>query len=166
MKTSKKALVVTTDKIQVSVGNLCFSYDGLTVLADINLNITRGDFLAILGPNGSGKTTLLKIILGLLPFKTGQIKLFGEKLTCFSQWEKIGYVPQNRAHAGTFFPASVEEVVSMGILSSKKFPRFIAKKDKALVLKALSREILRFGLERTRWSPGNSVASPPKPHDR
>ena len=40
------------------------SYDGVTILSDINLEIQDGEIVSILGPSGCGKTTLLNLILG------------------------------------------------------------------------------------------------------
>ncbi len=130
---------MTTDSVQVRVEKVDFSYEATHVLIEVDLTITRGDFLAIIGPNGSGKSTLLKIILGLLPVQQGNVILFGQEPAHFSQWSKIGYVPQTIAHSGVLFPASVEEVVAMGLLSKKKFPKILRHRDKESVEKALER---------------------------
>ncbi|MCJ7680577.1 MAG: ABC transporter ATP-binding protein, partial [Candidatus Aminicenantes bacterium] len=97
-----------------------------------------GDFLAIIGPNGSGKTTLIKIMLGLIKPQKGRIRLFGKSLGRFSDWGKIGYVPQKATHFDSFFPISVKEVVSLGLTASG---RAMSKKRKAdvLVREALAR---------------------------
>lgn len=50
----------------IKLKNIFFSYDKQNVLEDINLDILKDDFLAIIGPNGGGKSTLLKLILNLL----------------------------------------------------------------------------------------------------
>ena len=50
-----------------------------TVLSDINLNITPGDFVAVLGENGAGKTTLLDLILGFRKPTRGTLKVENEK---------------------------------------------------------------------------------------
>ena len=100
--------------------DISFRYDGTPVLVDIDLTIREGDFLAIIGPNGSGKTTLVKVALGLLEPSSGSVEAFGKPLGEFSDWQKIGYVPQKATHIDPFFPASVEEVVGMALLSNRK----------------------------------------------
>lgn len=97
-----------------------FRYDGAPALVDIDLTIREGDFLAIIGPNGSGKTTLVKVALGLLAPTSGSVEVFGKPLAEFSDWLKIGYVPQKATHIDPYFPASVEEVVGMALMSNRK----------------------------------------------
>ena len=53
--------------------NIKKSYDGVTILHDINLEIKDGEIVSILGPSGCGKTTLLNLILGLTDPDEGQI---------------------------------------------------------------------------------------------
>lgn len=57
------------------------SYDGHTILGDINLEINDGEIVSILGPSGSGKTTLLNLILGLTDADSGKIIFDGQDLT-------------------------------------------------------------------------------------
>jgi len=121
----------------VYVQNVNFNYGSTVVLSDITLEITQGDFLAIIGPNGSGKTTLLKLILGTLLPGSGRINLFGQDIEKFSHWNKLGYVPQKATHFEPLFPVSTREVVAMGLLSSKRFPRFITRSDIKAIDEAL-----------------------------
>ena len=60
----------------------------VTVLQDVNIDIERGSFVAIMGPSGSGKTTLLSIIGGVLSPSTGSVKVFDTELTILSDREK------------------------------------------------------------------------------
>ena len=53
-----------------------------TVLDDIDLELRQGERIALIGANGSGKSTLLRCLVGLLPFSSGRIELFGQ---AFSQ---------------------------------------------------------------------------------
>jgi zinc transport system ATP-binding protein len=127
----------------VFVKNISFSFGSTKVLEDINLSITTGDFLAIIGPNGSGKTTFLKIILGILEPYKGVIQLLGEDVKSFRQWDKIGYVPQKAINIDAFFPVSVREVVAMGLLSKKDFPRFLRRRDEKVIDQALEQVDLK-----------------------
>lgn len=57
------------------------SYDGVTILKDINLEIEDGEIVSILGPSGCGKTTLLNLILGITDADSGEILFDEENLT-------------------------------------------------------------------------------------
>ena len=97
-----------------------FSYQGQKVIDDINLQISAGDFVALLGHNGAGKSTLLRLSLGTLTPQHGQIRLFGQAPSDFSNWEKIGYMQQGKEDLDFEFPASVLEIVLMGRLKIKR----------------------------------------------
>lgn len=103
----------------IKLEHVSFDYGSHTVLKDINLTVTKGDFLGLIGPNGSGKTTLLKVMLGLLKPKVGEVKLFGESLKSFKNWSKIGYVPQRVSTLAQNFPLTAEEVVEMGDVNKR-----------------------------------------------
>ncbi len=51
---------------------------GIEILQDINLTVSRGEFVAIIGLNGSGKSTLGKALMNLLPYRSGSISFDGE----------------------------------------------------------------------------------------
>ena len=53
---------------------------GVNTLANINLQVNRGDIYGFLGPNGSGKTTTLSLLLGLLKNQRGTIHVLGKDL--------------------------------------------------------------------------------------
>ena len=61
---------------------------------DLNLTVSAGEFIAILGPNGTGKTSLLKVLLGQLPLSAGTALVEGSPIESGS--DRIGYVPQHR----------------------------------------------------------------------
>lgn len=121
----------------ILVENVSFSFNGLEVIQNVSFAISPGDFVALIGPNGSGKTSLIRIILGILKPSTGRIVLLGEELSQFTQWQRIGYVPQKATHMDPYFPASVREVVAMGLLSKKRFPRIFTRQDEAAIDRAL-----------------------------
>ena len=64
----------------LEIKNLKKSYDGVTILHDINLSIEDGEIVSILGPSGCGKTTLLNLILGLTDADEGEIIFQGENV--------------------------------------------------------------------------------------
>ena len=107
----------------IRVDGVSFQFGPISVLENVSFAIGQGDFLAILGPNGSGKTTLVKIILGLLRPTRGRIVLMGQPVEEFKNWSKIGYVPQKASHIDPFFPATVREIVAMGLLSGRALGR-------------------------------------------
>jgi zinc transport system ATP-binding protein len=117
--------------------DVSFSYGKASVLTGINLAVDRGDFVGLIGPNGSGKTTLLKVILGILPLKNGSVRINGRLLADFDDWSRIGYVPQKATGIDTDFPATVNEVVGMGLLSTKAFPKVLDRKDVGKIRAAL-----------------------------
>ena len=121
----------------ILVENVSFSFNGLEVIQNVSFAISPGDFVALIGPNGSGKTSLIRIILGILKPSTGRVVLLGEELSQFTQWQRIGYVPQKATHMDPYFPASVREVVAMGLLSKKRFPRLFTRQDEAVIDRAL-----------------------------
>lgn len=117
-----------TDKA-LTVQNLCAGYHGTEVLRDVSFTVNPGDYVGICGPNGSGKSTMIKIILGLLPPTAGAVSVLGKPLGGFHDWQRIGYLPQGLQFFNPHFPATVDEVIRLGRLSAKTFPRRFTKDD-------------------------------------
>jgi zinc transport system ATP-binding protein len=99
----------------INVDNLTFCYNGLEVISNISFAVKKGDYLGIAGPNGSGKSTLIKNILGILRPQKGAVDIFGQPLTSFRQWNRIGYLPQRISALNNHFPSTVEEIVQLGM---------------------------------------------------
>lgn len=125
-------------KYILEIEDLTFRYEDRNVLEHINLQVPNGAFLGLVGPNGSGKSTLLKCILGILKPKEGNIRLFGIDSKKFKDWNKVGYVSQKANSFNSGFPATVFEVVSMGLVSKKGLFRFLTKADKEKVKEAIA----------------------------
>lgn len=90
----------------LKVKNLYKSYKGnnikYDVLKDVNFEVEKGEFVAVMGPSGSGKTTLLNTISCFIPFDKGEILLNGESISNLKEDElakvrneKLGFVFQD-----------------------------------------------------------------------
>ncbi|ANE49045.1 ABC transporter [Paenibacillus swuensis] len=112
----------------ITLRDLSFAYEHKNVLQHVNFSIKQRDFVGLIGSNGAGKTTLLRMIVGLLKPTQGEIHLFGEPISQFKQWERIGYVPQKNS-LNPLFPATVREVVMSGLYGKKSLFRRIAKSE-------------------------------------
>ena len=74
------------------------SYNGSTILKNLNLKINTGEFHVLLGPNGSGKTTLLSVIAGLTKQDEGNILIRNRNVSSLPpEKRKIGFVFQDNA---------------------------------------------------------------------
>jgi zinc transport system ATP-binding protein len=116
--------------LTVQLEDVSFAYGrGALVLANVDLGVERGEFVAIAGPNGGGKTTLLRLVLGLERPTTGRVRVFAQR---------IGYLPQ-RAQAGIDAPITVRELVSAGRASRTRFVGPLTRDDRASVRAAIER---------------------------
>jgi len=66
-----------------------------TAVADVNLGVAEGEFVAVVGPTGCGKSTLLNVAAGLLAPTRGSVTVFGENLQGINA--RAGYLFQNEA---------------------------------------------------------------------
>ena len=121
------------------VKGLNFSVRGQSILSSISLEIFNGEYIAIIGPNGGGKTTLIRMLLGLDKPTTGEIKLFGKKISAFKEWDKIGYVPQRASLVDANFPATVLDIVNMGRISKRGIFAGTSKEDINAVKDAMAK---------------------------
>jgi zinc transport system ATP-binding protein len=117
----------------IEVKNLSVHYGQTEALKNISFEIEKGDFIGLAGPNGGGKTTLIKAILNLIPISNGEIKILGNSIERFNDWSKIGYLPQKSSTINALFPATVDEIITLGLLSQKKIPKRITQNDKIKV---------------------------------
>ena len=123
----------------IQASELTVSYGPVLALDRVSWQANAGEFWAVVGPNGSGKTTLLKAILGLLRPDSGAVTLFGESPSHFRAWPRVGYLPHVAGSPFPRFPATVREVVGVGRLAGRRFPRWLNRADEAAVDEALER---------------------------
>ncbi len=121
----------------LDVKNVSYYYEHRLALENITLQLSRGEMLGLVGQNGSGKSTLLRLLLGIMPLQTGEVYWFGKELSRFKDWSKIGYVSQKANSFSSGFPATVEEVVSMGLTGQMGLFRRFGKQEKKKVLDAI-----------------------------
>jgi urea transport system ATP-binding protein len=100
----------------LNVDSLNQYYGGSHILRGVSFEAKLGEVTVVLGRNGVGKTTLLKSLMGVVPVKSGTIKLDGIDLTRATSYERarrgIGYVPQGREVFGRL---TVEDNLRMGL---------------------------------------------------
>jgi zinc transport system ATP-binding protein len=105
----------------IEAKDLSFGYPQQPLILEaLSFAIEKGSYVAIVGPNGAGKTTLLRLILGLSKPVSGEIRLLGDPMSDFRDWQKIGYLPQQVSSFNPMFPASVSEIVSFGLIAGGK----------------------------------------------
>lgn len=119
--------------------DLTIGYPDRTVGSGLDVALSTGEVLALLGPNGGGKTTLLKTLLGLLKPKAGEVRLGDKPLDNYSIRERarvVAYVPQ--VHISTF-AFTVETVVLMGRTAHGSLFTRPSGQDRAVAHAALER---------------------------
>ena len=91
-------------------------YGGSHILRNVAFEARLGEVTVVLGRNGVGKTTLLKSLMGVVPVKTGSMRLDGADITRDTPYERVrkgvGYVPQGREIFGRL---TVEDNLRMGL---------------------------------------------------
>lgn len=87
----------TMENPAIKVANLNKNFGRKAVLQNLNFNVPMNSISGFLGPNGAGKTTTLRILMGLIPLRSGEISLLGENLPGgrTQAIEQIGAVVEN-----------------------------------------------------------------------
>lgn len=97
----------------LNITGLSFRYSSRLVLDDVNLSVSAGETVMIMGPNGVGKSTLLKCMNGILKPSAGKMTLGGRDMSALTSREiacMVGYVPQRTEPGRT----SVFDAVLLG----------------------------------------------------
>jgi zinc transport system ATP-binding protein len=129
-------------QLVVRAEGVSFSFGADPALRDVSIDISQGEFVALVGPNGSGKSTLLRVLLGVLAPQSGTVELFGEEPARLHDRWRIGYVPQRLTLAADL-PATVEEVVRAGQLARRGWWRRARQSDRRDMDHALDAVALR-----------------------
>jgi ABC-type Fe3+/spermidine/putrescine transport system ATPase subunit len=97
---------------RLDIVNLCKSFQGRTVLDNLNLSLAEGEFVSLLGPSGCGKTTTLNLVAGFFPPDSGSITLDGRDISPLpTHARSVSMVFQNYA----LFPhMTVEQNIGFG----------------------------------------------------
>ena len=77
---------------RLDIENVSAGYNGRLILQDLSFQVPHGAQMAVVGPNGAGKSTLFKVLVGLLPLRSGRIFVHGEPLG--QHKDCVAYVPQ------------------------------------------------------------------------
>ena len=95
----------------LTASHLNKSYHGRCVVNDVNIQISQGEIVGMLGPNGVGKSTIFNLITGLINPKHGKIKINGIDVSRYPIYMRtkkfqVGYVPQ---HGGFFHDLTLHD---------------------------------------------------------
>ncbi|MCW4386577.1 metal ABC transporter ATP-binding protein [Salinibacterium sp. SYSU T00001] len=122
----------------IEVQGLTVRYDSVRALSDVNLRLTAGRVVGLLGMNGSGKSTLFGSLMGSVRPSAGSIRLMGGDPGAARKANLVSYVPQSEA-VDWDFPVSVADVVMMGRYGRQGFTRRPRPADRRAVTDALDR---------------------------
>ncbi|MFC5386625.1 ABC transporter ATP-binding protein [Aquamicrobium segne] len=89
----------------LKISSLTKRFDALEALKNVSLTLEGGKRVALLGHNGAGKSTMMKIILGLIPFDSGEVKVCGLTPGSAQARAQVAYLPENVS----FHPAQTGE---------------------------------------------------------
>ena len=118
----------------IRLDGVAVSFNGQSVLDDVQLSVQPGEIVTLIGPNGAGKTTLVRVVLGLLQPDSGNVRR-APRL-------RIGYMPQ-KLHVDATLPLSV-----------LRFLRLVPGVDRKRALAALA----EVGAEQVIDSPLQSIS--------
>ena len=83
---------------EIAIKNLSFQYEERRIIDDLSLSIKKGEKIAFVGESGSGKSTLIKILLGLLKYNQGEVRLGDMELSgiCLNDlYDRVSYLSQD-----------------------------------------------------------------------
>ena len=103
----------------LQISGLHVAYGQSEVLHGLDVAVAPGEIVAIMGRNGMGKTTLMKSLMGIVPTKSGSVRMDGTEVSGLRSWERVAhglaYVPQGRM---IFSTMTVKENIETGLVVS------------------------------------------------
>lgn len=79
----------------VEVRHVTKSYADKAAVDDLSFSVNQGEIFGLIGPNGAGKTTMIRMMMDIIKPDSGEVKVFGERLTDTTK-DKLGYLPEDR----------------------------------------------------------------------
>lgn len=113
------------NEVMISLRQLTMAFGSKVVLDELDLDVYKGETLAVIGPSGSGKSTVIKVLTGLLAPTSGSVQIEGQETSGFDDdaWDEL------RCHMGVVFQysalfdfLSVCENVAFGLRRHFKLP--------------------------------------------
>jgi branched-chain amino acid transport system ATP-binding protein len=107
----------------LEVSGLSAWYGAAQVLYDVNLNVRRGEVVALMGRNGAGKSTTLKALMGMLERRRGNVQFMGRDVSTLPAYQLarsgMGFVPEDRR---VFTHLTVTENLEVGRQPARRWP--------------------------------------------
>jgi len=133
---------MTSDSTAIKITNLSKRYTGglwgksVLAIANLDLEIQRGEVFGLLGPNGAGKTTLVKILLGSLRATSGSAAINGYDIRNWRSRAKVGFLPEN--HRFPSYLTGRQLLHCFGGMSGFSRRQIITRKEALLQLVGMS----------------------------
>jgi branched-chain amino acid transport system ATP-binding protein len=114
---------MSNEQVLLKASRLNAWYGVAQILFDVNLQVRRGEVVALMGRNGAGKSSTLKALMGMMPKRTGEIQFLGNSISNLATHEVarqgLGFVPEDRR---IFTDLTVLENLSVGRQPPRQFP--------------------------------------------
>ena len=122
----------------IKIKNLAIGYD-FPLIEDINLHLTKGELVALIGKNGVGKSTLLKTISGFMPSVSGKLEINDIPITKYSKAEfarKVSIVTTERLQIANY---KVVDLIAFGRFPYSSWLSGLNKEDKTIIDEAIDK---------------------------